>query len=336
MKPSNAGESQHIFNLWVLLFSAAAAWLAPLQTFLIAYAVIGPFHYLTEIAWLRKKNFYFTNGVISSRLYVIISSILCGVACLDFYFHRGWGTYAIVALIVLSLGALVKNVPVLLAAFALLIATRFLVHGYGLFFAAFVPTVVHVYVFTLIFLVAGATRTQSHKALAWLNPALLVLIPVLLVRLANPTASTMPGHYWMASEMTFAALHEYLASWIGLAMHFDPNHALQPNAIAALRFLAFIYLHHYLNWFAKTEVLAWHKVSRASWIVIGTVYIAAIASYAYSLEFGFYAAYFLSLLHVLLELPLDWHSGVGIISRPWHLWRGRIHATEPNASHAEV
>lgn len=336
MKPSNAGESQHIINLWVLLFSAAAAWLAPLQTFLIAYAVIGPFHYLTEIAWLRKKNFYFSDAVISSRMYVLISAVLCGVACLDFYFRRGWGTYAIVALIVLSLGALVKNVPVLLGAFALLVATRFFVHGYGLFFAAFVPTVVHVYVFTLLFLVAGAMRTGGQKLLAWLNPALLLLIPVLLIRLGNPAGTAMPGHYWMASEATFAALHEYIASWVGLAMHFDSNHALEPNAIAALRFLAFIYLHHYLNWFAKTEVLAWHKVSRASWIVIGAVYLAAIGSYAYSFALGFYAAYFLSLLHVLLELPLDWHSGAGIFIRPWQTWRAGMQAAEPNASRAEV
>jgi len=336
MKPSSAGESQHIINLWVLLVSAAAAWLAPLQTFLIAYAVIGPFHYLTEIAWLRKKDFYFSDGVISSRVYVFISFVLCGVACLDFYFRRGWGTYAIVALIVLSLGALVKNVPVLLGAFALLVATRFLVHGYGLFFAAFVPTVVHVYVFTLIFLVAGAMRTQGQRALAWLNPALLLLIPVLLIRPGSSAGPAMPGHYWMASEVTFAGLHEYIAGWIGLAMHFDPNHALEPNAVAALRFLAFIYLHHYLNWFAKTEVLAWHKVSRSSWIVIGAIYTAAIGSYAYSFALGFYAAYFLSLLHVLLELPLDWRSGAGILNRPWQTWQARMQAGGSNASSAEV
>ena len=258
------------------------------------------------------------------------------MACLDFYFRRGWGTYAIVTLIVLSLGALVKNVPVLLGAFALLVATRFLVHGYGLFFAALVPTVVHVFVFTLIFMVAGALRAKGHKALAWLNPALLLVIPVFLIRLGNPAVTAMPAHYWMASEVTFAGLHEYIASWIGLAMHFDPNHALEPNAVAALRFLAFIYLHHYLNWFAKTEVLSWHKVSRTSWIAIGTTYAVAIASYAYSFELGFYAAYFLSLLHVLLELPLDWHSGAGIVNRPWQVWRSRMQAVEPNASGAEV
>ena len=326
MKPSSAGESQHIINLWVLLVSAAAAWLAPLQTFLIAYAVIGPFHYLTEIAWLRKKDFYFSDGVISSRVYVFISFVLCGVACLDFYFRRGWGTYAIVALIVLSLGALVKNVPVLLGAFALLVATRFLVHGYGLFFAAFVPTVVHVFVFTLIFLISGAMRGTRRTLLAWLNPLLLVTIPVVLIRLGSGPASAMPGHYFMTSETTFAPLHEYIAGLIGLGMHFDPGKALEPNAIAVFRFLAFIYLHHYLNWFAKTELLAWHKVSRPGWVAIGLLYAAAIGSYAYSFAVGFYAAYFLSLLHVLLELPLNWRGGIGIVAQPWNVWRARMQA----------
>ena len=136
----------------------------------------------------------------------------------------------------------------------------------------------------------------------------------------------MPGSYWMASETTFAGLHEYIAGLLGLGMHFDPHHALEPNAIAVFRFLAFIYLHHYLNWFAKTELLAWHKVSRTSWLIIGLVYAAAIGSYAYSFAAGFYAAYFLSLLHVLLELPLNWRSGTGILVQPWTVWRARMQA----------
>jgi len=326
MRTSRAAENQHFVNLVVLLFSAAAAWLAPLQTFLLAYAVIGPFHYLTEIAWLRKKDYYFGDGIISPGQFLTVSVALCGVACLDLYFRRGWAAYAIGVLIVLSLGALVKNVPVLLASFGLLLAVKFFFHGYGLFLAVFVPTVVHVFVFTLIFLISGAMRGTRRTLLAWLNPLLLVTIPVVLIRLGSGPASAMPGHYFMTSETTFAPLHEYIAGLIGLGMHFDPGKALEPNAIAVFRFLAFIYLHHYLNWFAKTELLAWHKVSRPGWVAIGLLYAAAIGSYAYSFAVGFYAAYFLSLLHVLLELPLNWRGGIGIVAQPWNVWRARMQA----------
>jgi hypothetical protein len=324
MSASNAAQRQHVVNLCALLVSAAAAWVAPLPTFIVAYAVIGPFHYLTEIAWLRKKDFYFRGGVVSPRYYLVASCVLCGVACLDLYFRRGWAAYAVGALIVLSLGALVKNVRVLLGALALLVATRFFVHGYGLFLAAFVPTVVHVYLFTLLFLVSGAMRGARTTVLGWLNPVLLVAIPLVLVRLSGGLGGGTPNAYWMASETSFAPLHEYLAGLLGIGMHFDPHRALEPNAIAAFRFLAFIYLHHYLNWFAKTELLEWHKVSRRSWAAIGVVYAAAIGSYAYSFAVGFYAAYFLSLLHVLLEFPLDWRSGAGIVAEPWKAWRARV------------
>jgi hypothetical protein len=321
MRTPGVRDNQHVVNLSVLLVSAAAAWFAPLQTFLLAYAIIGPFHYLTEIAWLRKKDFYFSGGVVSPRIFLAISLLLCSVACLDLYFKRGWAAYAIGALIVLALGALVKNIPVLMGALALLFVVRYFVHGYGLFLALFVPTVIHVYVFTLIFLVSGALRAVRTTVLSWLNPALLIAIPILLIKVAGGAGT--PGAYWMTSEATFAPLHEYIAGVLGLTLHFDPSQPLNPAAIAVFRFLGFIYLHHYLNWFAKTELLAWHKVSRRSWAAIVVLYAAALGCYAYSFAAGFYAAYFLSLLHVLLELPLDWRSGMSVVAAPWKAWHAR-------------
>jgi hypothetical protein len=329
MKSSGGDKSQHAVNLAVLLFSAAMAWVAPLQTFIVAYAVIGPFHYLTEIAWLRKKEFFFGDGVVSPRVYLLTASVLCVFASLDLHFKRGWAVYAIGALIVLSLGAMVRNVPVLIGALALVFATKFFVHGYGLFVAAFVPTVVHVYFFTLIFLVSGALRGRRMSPLGWLNPLLLIAIPLVMVRLSGRYGVGMPGAYWMASETSFKEIHEYISGLLGLGMHFDSGSALAPSTVATFRFLAFIYLHHYLNWFAKTELLAWHKVSRRSWVAVVAIYAAMIGSYAYHFAIGFYASYFLSLLHVLLELPLNWRSGVGIFAQPWSAWRARREVVVP-------
>jgi hypothetical protein len=329
MKSSGGDKSQHAVNLAVLLFSAATAWVAPLQTFIVAYAVIGPFHYLTEIAWLRKKEFFFGDGVVSPRVYLLTASVLCVFASLDLHFKRGWAVYAIGALIVLSLGAMVRNVPVLIGALALVFATKFFVHGYGLFVAAFVPTVVHVYFFTLIFLVSGALRGRRMSPLGWLNPLLLIAIPLVMVRLSGRYGVGMPGAYWMASETSFKEIHEYISGLLGLGMHFDSGSALAPSTVATFRFLAFIYLHHYLNWFAKTELLAWHKVSRRSWVAVVAIYAAMIGSYAYNFAIGFYASYFLSLLHVLLELPLNWRSGVGIFAQPWSAWRARREVVVP-------
>jgi hypothetical protein len=318
----------HRLNFGVILLSACSAWFFPLQTFLVAYAVLGPFHYLTEIAWLGKKRYFFSDGLISPRFYVLSCVLLGSVASLDLYFRRGWAGYAIGALLVLSLSALVKNVPVLLGALALTLVTKHLVHGYGLFLAVFVPTVLHVYGFTLIFIISGALRGRNHATMAWVNTALLLALPVAMLVLGGHGAVEMPGTYWMSSETVFASVHEYLAGLIGLGMHVAPGMALNTNAVAVFRFLGFIYLHHYLNWFAKTELLAWHRVPRRSWVGIGVVYAAMLGAYAYNFTLGFYASYFLGLMHVLLELPLDWRSSLGVLRESqvkmglWRMKRG--------------
>ena len=43
-----------------MLLSCVAAFVFPFEVFLLSYAILGPLHYLTEISWLHKRN-YFTN-----------------------------------------------------------------------------------------------------------------------------------------------------------------------------------------------------------------------------------------------------------------------------------
>ena len=315
--------NQHAANFCVLLFSAIAAWLFPLETFLFAGVIIGPFHYLTEIAWLRKKDFYFRDGVIPPVAYLVVTVILCILAASDFTLHHGWTAYAVAALIVLSLSTLIRSIPVLIGILILVGATKFFIHGYALFLAAFVPTVIHVFVFTFIFLLSGALRGKRASGFGAFNAFLLLAIPVLLIRLPASLPMGLPGHAWMQSEALFSNVHEYIAGLMGLGMHFNAGAALEPNAILVFRFLGFIYLHHYLNWFAKTELLAWHKVSKRSWATVLVIYTLLITSYFFSFALGFYATYGLSLLHVLLELPLNWQAGAGIVVQPWTRWKAR-------------
>jgi hypothetical protein len=51
-------EITNFLLIWVTLFFAFQF---PFQLFLFSYAVLGPLHYLTEINWLEKKN-YFLEG----------------------------------------------------------------------------------------------------------------------------------------------------------------------------------------------------------------------------------------------------------------------------------
>ena len=324
-------QGQHFGNLLALLVSAAAAALAPLQVFLFAYAFIGPLHYLTEMAWLRKKNFYSDtkSGILPSSLYVIAAIALCLAVSLDFYLHRGITAYSIALLVLLSLSTRVRDPRIFLALLATGLLARYFVHGFVLFIGAILPTIVHVYVFTLLFMVSGVVResqssqknpTKSRPTfLAWLNPVLLLALPVLL--LTMHTSYPSPSQYWLTAEAGFADLHGYLVHLLGSNLHPDASILATPAAAAVLRFLAFIYLFHYLNWFTKTELLQWHRVSRRSWSVILTLYAISIGCYLFNFLLGFYIVNFLSLLHVFLEFPLNWHTAQFLTTSLTRLWR---------------
>src|SRR3954471_24952807 len=45
-------------NIGLMFFSLIAAYILPFEVFLFSYAVLGPLHYLTEISWLEKKNYF--------------------------------------------------------------------------------------------------------------------------------------------------------------------------------------------------------------------------------------------------------------------------------------
>jgi hypothetical protein len=298
--------------------SAVAASLAPLQVFLFVYAFVGPLHYLTEIAWLKKKDFYFGSGFVSERVYVAVAGVLCVAISLDFYIHRGLTGYAIGILMVLSLGALVKNPYVLISALVAGYVAKFFVHGLVIFVATILPTIVHVYVFTMLFMVSGLVRERKRSMLGWINPVLLLGLPFLLViaRWSYPA----PSSYWLHAEAGFADLHSYLVRLLGHNLHPDASILADPAAAGVLRFFAFIYLFHYLNWFAKTELLQWHRVSRGSWAWIAALYSVSVGCYLWSFMVGFYIVNFLSMLHVFLEFPLNWHTGRFLTTSIARLW----------------
>jgi hypothetical protein len=311
-------KNQHVSNFLALVVSAVAASLAPLQVFIFVYAFVGPLHYLTEIAWLKKKEFYFGGGVVSERVYVAVAAVLCVAVSVDFYIHRGLTGYAIGILMVLSLGALEKKPYVLISALIAGYVAKFFVHGLVIFVGAILPTIVHVYVFTMLFMVSGLVRERKRSALAWVNPFLLLGLPVAL--LAARWSYPAPGSYWIHAEAGFSALHGYLVRLLGHNLHPDATILADPAAAGVLRFLAFIYLFHYLNWFAKTELLQWHRVSRRSWGWIAALYSVSVGCYLWNFVIGFYLVNFLSMLHVFLEFPLNWHTGRFLTASVARLW----------------
>ena len=74
---------------------------------------------------------------------------------------------------------------------------------------------------------------------------------------------------------------------------------------AVLGFLAFAYTYHYLNWFSKVNIIKWNAMSKPRLISLSALYLLCIGVYLYDYRTGFVALLFLSILHVLLELPLN-------------------------------
>jgi hypothetical protein len=82
--------------------------------------------------------------------------------------------------------------------------------------------------------------------------------------------------------------------------------------VAVMRFIAFAYTYHYLNWFSKTSIIGWHKVDKRMLAGAIVIWVASLALYYGRLQPRRALAVLLSMAHVLLEFPLNHLSFVGI------------------------
>jgi len=81
---------------------------------------------------------------------------------------------------------------------------------------------------------------------------------------------------------------------------------LSPIGIKVQIFIAFAYTYHYLNWFSKTSIIGWkNALTTKKTIYIVIIWVTAVGIYLYDFYTGLMALYFLSLLHVFFELPLN-------------------------------
>ena len=69
--------------------------------------------------------------------------------------------------------------------------------------------------------------------------------------------------------------------------------------------LAFVYTYHYLNWFIKADVIRWADIPRMRLVGLAAASAASTALYFYDYTFGFTFLLALSLVHILLEFPLN-------------------------------
>lgn len=467
-------------NIGLMLVTAALAFFMPFETFLLAYAFLGPLHYLTEISWLHDRQ-YFSKGKYDFVVLLVVG-VLLSIAAFASDFGYDWEIYKqfvelnlfdkllVFALFASVLFALVKNIIIKVISIAFLYV---FVAGWlspekavendsnTLIFAltSLVPTLIHVYVFTGLFMLYGALKSRSKSGL-WQMLGF-VCIPLMLVFtfpinskhgfLSNygksayyadgngfhNTNLSILSHFNFIPNVTnedyvnyvlkskdfiadsvkygfvlekYYSLKRYNVAGKDTVVRYQLvgnlyndiiwNDSLSPikkpakmaldslfpivkknyiNELAKpyltkkkalyrvenpdspyymkplklsqmlssndkhidnwiyysgigimlMRFIAFAYLYHYLNWFSKTEVIRWHKVPKARFVGVIVLWLASCGFYLYDYSLGLSVLFFLSFTHVLLEFPLNIVSIVGIGKEGYSIFK---HGFKPTRS----
>ncbi len=403
--PYSKDSKINFLNIGLMLITAVFAFFLPFETFLLAYAFLGPLHYLTEISWLHDRQ-YFTKGK-----YDFVPLLLIGVALsyaafakdfefnIDFYKEfvalNLFDKLLVLALFSSLLFAFVKNllVKIIVILFIFIFISGWLAPENAAensksttIFAltSLVPTLIHVYLFTGLFMLFGALKSRSKTGL--LSVLAFIIVPIFLVfGLPVQTKTNYISDY--GKEAYYADGDGFFYTNVSILDHFrlmnEPNLTnkqyldsiinkdsktnqtpiaerqritdslsdklnkafIVPNpeseyymrpipaklaipieskdyywnyvffsgfGIMLMRFIAFAYMYHYLNWFSKTEVIRWHKVPKIRFIAVLLLWLTACALYSYNYSLGLSFLFFLSFTHVLLEFPLNMVSIVGI------------------------
>jgi hypothetical protein len=310
-------------NAGLMIASAILAFFRPFHLFLFVYAVLGPLHYFTEISWLHDRG-YFARQREARRFWLAIVAVcIAGLTwCLydngpDRLVPIPWEAGLVYATFLTALAAGVAPSPRLMAILlAVLAAVIPFVGDSTLYLVAqsFLVTIIHVLVFTALFVLSGALKSRSRSGYLSLG-VFGACVVVLLIPAASAAGADLSA-YVRGAYRTFLGLNTYLMKILGFG---EPHSAEEIYASAGgltvMRLIAFAYTYHYLNWFSKTRVIGWHAISRRRASAIVVLWIASVGLYSWSYALGMRLLYVASLLHVMLEFPLDQLAFVDIVKR---------------------
>jgi len=336
-------------NICLMLLSAVLAYLFPFELFLFVYAVLGPLHYLTEISWLHDKNYYLPGKkdfLWWLGLSVLITALFLGwiplapKGTIEFLTALAFLT-ALFFVILKGRGLRWAMVP--LGTFLLFLFVR--APGFQVFFGIFLPTLIHVFIFTGMFILIGALKGRSFSGTASLAAFAIIACAFIFYHPAH--AGYLASEYVRSSygylkengtgSSPFIQINLYIAQALkfsglgsvprtGTEFVNGVNQFLyqDPTALALMSFIAFAYAYHYFNWFSKTSIIGWNEISRKRGTAILILWGASLVLYSFDFSIGLKWLFFLSFTHVLLEFPLNHLTFIGLLreSRLFPLSRG--------------
>jgi hypothetical protein len=279
-----------------ILGALAWAYALPYDGVWISFTVLGLAHFLTQISWLHDRSYFFRDknprkifvgSAMAAALLVVLTLF---IAPKDLRLASISFAYMFLFILPLFLRGSHAAGKAFAAAALMGACVYFFLPAFSMI-GVFLPTVGHVGFFTLCFLLQGALRRGGKagvvSALFWIGAVLTIfLFPPAAKALSNPWARP-PREFW-----------ESLAT--------ATSSGFSSSLTAAYSFLTFCYTYHFLNWFTKTEILKWHLISpqRGLWILI--IYAGGIVLCFQNYFLGYMLLLLpLSVLHVMLEFPLD-------------------------------
>jgi hypothetical protein len=303
----------HHLNSLLIILSCVVAFYIPFELFLFSYGILGPLHYLTEIGWLHKKN-YFTKGKYDFLILVgacvllvywnynppknyglmadiVFVSLLCSIA---FVFMKDWLYRFVLLALVLVFVGFVNNAP------------QFYVWA-----GIFLPTIIHVFIFTWAFMLYGVLKEKSIPGTISIFALIICSVLLLVIKPENSTFAV--SAFVQNSYARFADLNFNLINLFNLDKLTEVKQIFTTSAgLVIMRFIAFAYTYHYLNWFSKTSVIKWHLVPKRYLFITLLLWVISASLYVYDYNLGIHALILLSFLHVFLEFPLNIVSFNGI------------------------
>ena len=319
---SNIDNSTDKLNIVLIILSAIFAYNYPLELFILAYSILGPLHYITEINWLNDKSYYF-----STKNWIWLSTGLIAAIVLTIpklYFEYGnmesgfsrimsginyWSNSVIFISLILAIGYqfITSKIGWIIISIIGLLGAVFLngMEHYSIIIGLFIPTIIHVYLFTLIFMAYGAKISKSK--FGYLSVALALIIPFIFVFI-----KIQPDSYLFSDSLkviyldnNFHVTPVLLSKYLGLSEG-NTFYFYEQMELRLMMFFSFIYCYHYLNWFSKTTVIQWHKMLNIKkTIAIIAIWLLSLFFYYIDFRLGVLLSLFLSFLHVVLEFPLN-------------------------------
>lgn len=294
-------------NILLMVASVLVAAYVPFETFLVAYAVMGPLHYLTEISWLHDRGYFIAGsrkwiGLVVAAVIAALCSFVPNELTASIAGFTLGAAFVGAAGMVFARSGMSKFGMATLGVVVGLVAASW--DPLFLLFTGFLPTLIHVYIFTGLFILHGALKGRSVSGFL----ALLVFLAapyVCMFGISTP-AWYSPTMHVLEAVGPFDPL-----GWLTLDLFGLP--LTKEHWLGFMRLMGFAYAYHYLNWFSKTRIINWHKISRPRLKMMAVVYISALGLYAYNYYWGFLALMTLSFAHVMLELPLNYRTIAGLI-----------------------